>query len=143
LGSDAKQNVMNYNVIAYLVYMPVTLGLSIWIAKTLHKNSKVFLIDAFKGRDLAATATNNLLQTGFYLLAFGTSFIKMRIRENPRWENNVMVYDYLGTPQQTIEELAIKLGSFTLILGLLLFLNFFIMLMLPKPKVQQIQNINE
>jgi hypothetical protein len=134
---------MNYNVIAYSVYIPVTIGLSIWVAKTLHKNTKAFLVEAFKGRDLTANATNNLLQTGFYLLAFGTSFIKMRIRENPRWENNVMVYDYLRTTQQTIEELAIRLGSFTLILGLLLFLNFFIMLMLPKPKAQQIQNINE
>lgn len=132
---------MNYNVIAYLVYIPVTLGLSIWIAKTLHRNSKVFLIDAFKGRDLTAAATNNLLQTGFYLLAFGTAFLKMRIRENPRWENNRMIYDYLHTTQQTIEELAIKLGSFTLVLGLLLFVNFFIMLILPKPKIQQTQNI--
>ena len=133
---------MNYNVIAYSVYIPVTIGLSIWVAKTLHKNTKAFLIEAFKGRDLTANATNNLLQTGFYLLAFGTSFLKMRIRENPRWENNRMVYDYLHTTQQTIEELAIKLGSFTLILGLLLFLNFFIMLMLPKPKTQQIQTTN-
>jgi len=134
---------MNYNVIAYLVYIPVTLGLSIWVAKTLHHNTKAFLIEAFKGRDLTANATNNLLQTGFYLLAFGCSFMRMRIRENPRWENNRMIYDYLHTTQQTIEELAIKLGSFTLILGLLLFLNFFIMLMLPKPKTQQVQNINE
>ena len=133
---------MNYNVIAYLVYIPVTLGLSIWVAKTLHTNTKAFLLEAFKGRDLTANATNNLLQTGFYLLAFGCSFMKMRIRENPRWENNRMVYEYLHTSQQTIEELAIKLGSFTLILGLLLFLNFFIMLMLPKPKTQQMQQIN-
>jgi hypothetical protein len=132
---------MNYNVIAYAVYIPVTLGLSIWIARTLHRNSKVFLVDAFRGRDLTANATNNLLQTGFYLLAFGCSFMRMRIRENPRWENERMVYDFLKTPQQTIEELAIKLGSFTLILGLLLFVNFFIMLILPKPKNDQLQTI--
>src|SRR5438105_6791603 len=125
---------MNYNIAAYLVYIPVTIGLSVWVAKTLHKNTKAFLIEAFRGKDLMASATNNLLQTGFYLLAFGFSFMRMRIRENPRWEDNKMVYDTLINSQATIEELAIKLGSFTLILGLLLFVNFSIMLMLPKPR---------
>jgi len=133
---------MNYNVIAYLVYMPVTLGLSIWIARTLHRNSQVFLMEAFKGRENTANATNNLLQTGFYLLAFGCSFMRMRIRENPHWENSRMMYDYLTSSQQTIEELAIKLGSFTLILGMLLFLNFFIMLCLPKQKNREMNTIH-
>jgi len=132
---------MNYNIIAYLVYIPLTLGLSVWVAKTLHKNTKAFLLEAFKRRDLLANATNNLLQTGFYLIAFGFSFMRMRIRENSRWEDNKMVYDYLASSQQTIEELAIKLGSFTLILGVLLFLNFFIMLMLPKPHHKQMEQI--
>ena len=132
---------MNYNIIAYLVYIPLTLGLSVWVAKTLHRNTKAFLIDAFKGREQTANATNNLLQTGFYLIAFGFSFMRMRIRENARWEDNKMVYDYLISAQQTIEELAIKLGSFTLILGVLLFINFFIMLMLPKPKTLQQEQI--
>lgn len=136
---------MNYNIIAYLVYIPLTLGLSVWVAKTLHRNTKAFLLEAFKGRELLANATNNLLQTGFYLIAFGFSFMRMRIRENARWEENKMVYDYLQSSQQAIEELAIKLGSFTLILGVLLFINFFIMLMLPKPRtIQQEQiRINE
>ncbi len=133
---------MNYNIIAYLIYMPVSLGLSIWVAKTLHKNTKAFLLEAFKGKDLLASATNNLLQTGFYLIAFGFSFMRMRIRENPRWENSKMIYDSLASSQSTIEELAIKLGSFTLILGVLLFINFSIMLMLPKPQHHQ-QNFVE
>ena len=132
---------MNYNIIAYLVYIPLTLALSVWVAKTLHRNTKAFLLEAFKGKELLANATNNLLQTGFYLIAFGFSFMRMRVRENPHWVNDKMVYDYLGSSQETIEELAIKLGSFTLILGVLLFINFFIMLMLPKPRLQQLQEI--
>jgi hypothetical protein len=137
---------MNYNVIAYSVYIPVTIGLSIWVATMLHKNTKAFLIEAFKGKEAMANATNNLLQTGFYLLAFGFAFLRMRIRSNYHWEHERMEYDALASSQQTIEELAVKLGSFALILGSLLFLNFFIMLMLPKPKHTSEQNqfrINE
>jgi hypothetical protein len=131
---------MNYNIIAYSVYIPLTLGLSVWVAKTLHKNTKSFLMESFKGREPVADATNNLLQTGFYLIAFGYSFMRMRIRDS-HWEDNKMVYDYLLSTQQTIEELALKLGSFTLVLGILLFINFFIMLLLPKARYQQLQPI--
>jgi len=137
---------MNYNVIAYSIYIPVTIGLSIWVAKMLHKNSKAFLIEAFKGKEAVATATNNLLQTGFYLLAFGFAFLRLRIQVNYHWDRERIVYDALSSSQQTIEELAVKLGAFTLILGVLLFINFFIMLILPKPKhtpEQQSFRINE
>lgn len=132
---------MNYNIIAYSVYIPVTLGLSIWVAKTLHKNTKAFLLETFKGKEAVASATNNLMQTGFYLIAFGFSFMRMRIQTNARWQDERMLYDPLVSAQQTMEELAIKLGGFTLVLGLLLFVNFFIMLMLPKPKQQSAHTI--
>lgn len=132
---------MNYNIIAYSVYIPVTLGLSIWVAKTLHRNTKAFLLETFKGKEAVASATNNLMQTGFYLIAFGFSFMRMRIQTNARWQDERMLYDPLTSTQQTMEELAIKLGGFTLVLGLLLFVNFFIMLMLPKPKQQAAQTM--
>lgn len=132
---------MNYNIIAYSVYIPVTLGLSIWVAKTLHKNTKAFLLETFKGKEAVASATNNLMQTGFYLIAFGFSFMRMRIQTNARWQDERMLYGPLVSTQQTMEELAIKLGGFTLVLGLLLFVNFFIMLMLPKPKQQAAHTI--
>jgi len=139
---------MNYNIVAYSIYIPTTIALSIWIAKSLHKNTKAFLVERFQNNDALASSTNNLIQTGFYLIAFGFSFMKMRVRNNGhindtgRW-----VYDQLLSSQETIEELAVKLGGFTLILGLLLFFNFFIMLLIQRPKkptVQQIPyNINQ
>ena len=132
---------MNYNIIAYTIYIPVTLGLSIWTAKMLHKNTKAFLLETFRGKEAVATATNNLMQTGFYLIAFGFSFMRMRIRDNAHYVGERLVYDQMNSSQQTIEELAIKLGSFTLVLGILLFINFFIMLILPKPKQNQVSQM--
>lgn len=139
---------MNYNIIAYSIYIPTTIALSIWIARSLHKNTKAFLVERFQSNEALANSTNNLIQTGFYLIAFGFSFMKMRVRNNGHMnENNRWVYDQLLSSQETIEELAVKLGSFTLILGLLLFFNFFIMLLIQRPKkaiVQQIPyNINQ
>ena len=71
----------------------------------------------------------------------------MRIRNNAHYgSNDKLIYDQLISSQETIEELAMKLGSFTLILGLLLFFNFFIMLLMQRPKrqVQQVPfTINE
>lgn len=137
---------MNYNIIAYSIYIPTTIALNIWIARSLHKNTKAFLIERFQQNDALASSTNNLIQTGFYLIAFGFSFMKMRVRNNGHLnETNRWVYDQLTSSQETIEELAVKLGSFTLILGLLLFFNFFIMLLIQRPKKPQIPsnyNIN-
>jgi hypothetical protein len=131
---------MNYNIVAYSIYIPTTIALSIWIAKSLHNNTKAFLLERFTHNEALASSTNNLIQTGFYLIALGYSFLKMRIRNGSAYIDNKVVYEQLASSQQTIEELAMKLGGFTLILGLLLFTNFIIMLMIQKPKKQQQTN---
>jgi hypothetical protein len=136
---------MNYNIAAYCIYLPTTIALCIWIAKSLHRNTKAFLIERFHHNESLATSTNNLIQTGFYLIALGFSFMKMRVN-NGHYHQGLGRYinDPLSSAQETIEELSLKIGSFTLILGLLLFLNFFIMLMIQRPKKQYTQlNINE
>ncbi len=131
---------MNYNIIAYSVYIPATIFLSIWIARSLHKNTKAFLIEKFNNNDALASSTNNLIQTGFYLIALGFSFMRMHIKHFAHSREGKVTWEQLADGQETIEQLASKLGVFTLILGLLLFLNFFIMLIIQKPK-DQTQNI--
>jgi len=128
---------MNYNIIAYSIYIPATIGLSIWIAKSLHKNTKAFLVEKFQNNNDLAASTNNLIQTGFYLIALGFSFMRMHIKSYTHIKDGKPVWEQLISSQDTIEQLASKLGAFTLVLGVLLFLNFFIMLMIQKPKKQQ------
>ncbi len=128
---------MNYNIIAYALYIPATIALSIWIAKSLHRNTKAFLVEKFSNNDALATSTNNLIQTGFYLIALGFSFMRMHIKNFAHMRDGKVTWEQLASSQETIEQLASKLGAFTLVLGLLLFLNFFIMLMIQKPKNNQ------
>ena len=55
-------------LIGYAIYLPIALFLTYYVSKTLFKNSKVYMLDIFKGREEIADATNKLFETGFYLL---------------------------------------------------------------------------
>lgn len=123
---------MNYNLIAYAVYAPIAVALTIWVAKMLHKNTGAFLIEIFGVHEKAANATNNLLQTGFYLIALGYAFVRLKMYGKLSWNGTEWDYSDLASYRQTIEELSVKLGGFTLILGFMLFLNLFLMLILRK-----------
>ena len=115
---------MNYIVTAYWIYIVVLIGLSIWVARTIHRNTRAFLAEIFTEHETVADAVNNLLQTGFYLIAFGYGFLRLRISSygNPDL--------FMQTQKELVEILAVKLGSFTLFIGFLLFFNLFLMLAL-------------
>ena len=123
---------MNYNLIAYTVYAPIVIALTIWVAKMLHKNTSAFLIEIFNVNEKVALATNNLLQTGFYLISLGFAFVRIKIRGKSNWNGNTWEYADINSYRETIEELAVKLGGFTLFIGFILFLNLFLMLILRK-----------
>ena len=59
---------MNHTVIAYLIYLPISVAMTIWVTRTLHKNGSVFLIQAFRGKEDMADSVNHLLVVGFYLV---------------------------------------------------------------------------
>ena len=58
-------------LLGYAIYLPVAIFLTYYVSRTLFKNSKVYMMDIFKGREEIAIATNKLFETGFYLLNFG------------------------------------------------------------------------
>ena len=55
-----------------LVYAAASLGLTIWLARTLFKNGEVFLEEVFADNPRMARPVNHLLVVGFYLLNLGT-----------------------------------------------------------------------
>ncbi|MFL5764868.1 MAG: hypothetical protein ACJ77K_13065 [Bacteroidia bacterium] len=132
---------MNYIVLAYSIYLPVAVALTIWVARTLHKNGKVFLVDIFHGQQELAISVNKLLQLGFYLINLGYAVIKLEIKPGSVYNEALSRYipQYVNDTQSMIEELSFKLGGFILILGLMLFINLFFLLILrsgsrPAPK---------
>ncbi|TDU90046.1 hypothetical protein EV138_3629 [Kribbella voronezhensis] len=101
-------------VLAYLVYLAISVPLTIWVARTLSHNGRVFLVDVFDGNDEFADAVNRLLVVGFYLvnLGFVTLFLRSR--------------DTVADARGAIEQLSMKLGTVLVVLGVLHLLNVWI-----------------
>ncbi|WP_431211927.1 hypothetical protein ACQ86N_40105 [Puia sp. P3] len=62
---------MTYILVCYSAYLVIIVLLTVWVARTLFRNGKVFLIDIFHGNEELARAVNNLLLVGFYLINKG------------------------------------------------------------------------
>jgi hypothetical protein len=104
---------MNYTVLAYLLYLPVSVAMTIWVARTLHRNGRIFLVQAFRGSEAMADSVNHLLVVGFYLINVGFITTALRYGEKP-------------TDLQTmLEFLSTKLGIVLLVLGAMHFFNLF------------------
>jgi hypothetical protein len=91
----------------YLVYASASIGLTIWLARTLFKNGDVFLEEVFADNPRMASAVNRLLVIGFYLLNLGYAFVTMKAGHE------------VDTRAEGIETLGVKLGSLLLVLGVL------------------------
>lgn len=117
----------NMLLLAYYIYLPVAIGLTYLVAKTLFKNGKVFMLDIFSGREDIANATNHLFEIGFYLLNLGFALLILKIE---------VAYIDLFDTQAMIEALAYKVGGFSIYLGLMLFMNLYLFFR-GKKKVKQ------
>ena len=62
---------MDLTVIAYVVYLLISVALTIWVARTLSRNGRIFLADVLQGNEKLADAVNHLLVVGFYLVNLG------------------------------------------------------------------------
>jgi hypothetical protein len=104
---------MNLVLATYLFYSAISISLTVWVARTLHKNGRIFLIDAFRGNVQMADAVNHLLVVGFYLINLGFILLFLKQGEHPR------------TVVDCAEYLATKLGIVLLVLGVMHFFNMF------------------
>jgi hypothetical protein len=62
---------MNWLVSTYITYLAISIALTVWVARTLHKNGRIFLVDSFHGNEPLADSVNHLLVVGFYLINIG------------------------------------------------------------------------
>jgi hypothetical protein len=97
----------------YIAYVVVSIGLTIWVARTLHRNGRVFLVEAFHGNESMADSVNHLLVVGFYLINVG--FIALALKYGVKPTN----------PEEAIEFFATKIGLVLLVLGAMHFFNMF------------------
>lgn len=105
---------MNLTVLTYILYLVIALPVTIWVARTLHKNGGIFLIDCFHGNEKLADSVNHLLVVGFYLVNIG--FITLYLKLEALIANGPEVFEALST----------KIGTVLLVLGAMHFFNIYI-----------------
>jgi hypothetical protein len=111
LAQTVSASVQNLVLVNHALYLVVSVALTIWVARTLHRNGRAFLIDAFHGDERLADSVNHLLVVGFYLVNLG--FVVLGIRFGAHPTNQL----------DAVELLAAKVGTVLLVLGAMHFLN--------------------
>ena len=105
---------MNATVISYGIYLLIALPLTVWVARNLFRNGRIFLVDCFHGNESLADSVNQLLVMGFYLINFGFVALYLKLADE--------VMDVRGI----FEALSGKLGVVLLVLGGMHFFNLLV-----------------
>jgi len=103
-----------YIVACYITYLAVSLAVTVWVAQTLHRNGRSFLIDAFQGNRELADSVNHLLVVGFYLINIG--YVTLALRTS----------DSVPTVRSAIELVCDKVGVVLIVLGIMHFFNLYV-----------------
>jgi hypothetical protein len=102
-------------VTVYILYLMVSIVLTVVTATILTRSGKTFLTRVFGGDELLGQALSRLLAVGFYLLNLGFLILAMR--------SSATVHD----TRQAMDLLSVKLGEALLIIGALHGLNVIVL----------------
>ena len=105
---------MNATVITYGLYLLIALPLTVWVARNLFQNGRIFLVDCFHGNESLADSVNRLLVMGFYLINFGFVALYLKLARDVEETRGVF------------EALSSKLGVVLLVLGGMHFFNLLV-----------------
>jgi hypothetical protein len=103
-----------YIVYCYLTYLALSVGVTVWVARTLQQNGRTFLVDAFHGNEELADSVNRLLVVGFYLINIG--YVTLALRTEAQ----------IGTARSAVELVCDKIGVVLVVLGVMHFFNLYL-----------------
>ena len=105
---------MNLIIATYVVYLLVSVALTVWVAKTLHKNGRIFLVDSFSGNEPLADSVNHLLLVGFYLMNIG--YVTLALKYGVE----------IANAKEAVETFSTKIGLVLMVLGVMHFFNLLV-----------------
>jgi len=105
---------MNWIITTYIAYLAISVALTVWVARTLHKSGRIFLVDSFLGNEKFADSVNHLLVVGFYLINIG--YVTLALKYGVA----------AATAQEAMETLSTKVGLVLLVLGGMHFFNLYV-----------------
>ena len=104
-----------YIVVCYVAYLVTSLAATVWVARTLRRNGRTFLIDAFHGNSELADSVNHLLVVGYYLINVG--YVTLALRTTSQ----------VADARVAMELVCDKLGLVLIVLGAMHFLNLYVL----------------
>jgi hypothetical protein len=113
-NTTKERTPMTLTVWTHLVYLAISIALTIWVARTLHRNGRIFLVDCFRGNTELADSVNHLLVVGFYLINVGYVTLALKYGVTA------------GDLTEAVESLSTKIGLVLLVLGFMHFFNLFV-----------------
>jgi hypothetical protein len=109
-----------YTEWTYIIYLVVSIVVTVWVAQTLFRHGRVFLVDAFHGHEPLADSVNHLLVVGFYLINAG--YVTLALKYGSKATSMV----------SAIESFSTKIGLVLLVLGAMHFFNLYVFSQLRK-----------
>ena len=91
----------------YLLYLLISVGLTIVVGTSVARSGRAFLLDVFGGNDNLARAVSRLIVLGFYLLSLGFVTLAMRTGGD------------VSSARDGLQLLSVKIGEVLLVLGAL------------------------
>jgi len=120
---------MNYNILAYSIYLGICFFITLWVGRDLHKNGHYLIYDLFKHKGFTKTV-NNILLVAYYLVNLG--YIATTLAS----------FGQINSFSVLMETIASHVGSILLILSALHFNNILILHLLSKRKYKIILFFN-
>ena len=111
---------INYNEISYLIYLPITLFVTVWVGKELYHNGRSLMELVFKkyGFESWVSPINSSLLIGYYLLNIGNLLIFIN-----SWEET-------ESAGQMIKAIIENVGIIITLLGVIHFCNMSILILM-------------
>jgi hypothetical protein len=113
---------MNYNVLAYIVFLTCIIFIIAYVGRYFYSNGRIFIVSLFNGNVELADQLNKLLLIAYYLFNIGYSFLKLK-----QWQK-------VGNLETFFSSLASNIGALIFILAVIHYFNMFIIYLLSKKK---------
>ena len=104
---------MNYNIISYIIYIPLIFFITIKVGLLFYKHGEYFLTTIFESNINLVKNVNNLLLMGYYLVNLGYSIIIISY-----WEK-------INNTIELINVMSTTIGQIIILLALLHYNNIF------------------
>lgn len=115
---------MDLRLVDYVLYIVVSIFLTVWVGNTLFRNGRPFLVSVFK-EDGLADSVNRLLVVGFYLVNFGAAALLINAGGAP------------GSVPDMVQETVTRVGVVLLVLGFMHFFNLVVLHIIRRPLRQK------